>query len=80
MLRRDEAAPVLRAYSAGDRGKRAQVPNVEISGKAAVFSKIQKVCPRLTKDSPETGRIVKKLKDLENEATSLTAPIPALSC
>lgn len=39
----------------------------EISGKAAVFSKIQKVCPRLTKDSPETGRIVKKLKDLENE-------------
>ncbi|MDR2267810.1 MAG: citramalate synthase, partial [Christensenellaceae bacterium] len=37
----------------------------EMSGKGAVINKLSKVAPELTKSSPETDRIVKKLKDLE---------------
>lgn len=38
----------------------------EVAGRGAVISKIQKVSPELTKDSPETTRIIKRLKELEH--------------
>lgn len=37
----------------------------EVSGKAAVAAELKKFAPELTKESPETGRVMGKLKELE---------------
>ena len=37
----------------------------EMSGRTAVLQKIHRLCPALTKDSPETGSIIEALKRLE---------------
>ncbi len=39
----------------------------EISGRAAVLSKIKRILPQLDRDSPETLRIMQRLKELERE-------------
>ncbi len=39
----------------------------EVSGRTSVLGKMKKIAPELTKDSPELGRILLKLKELENE-------------
>lgn len=39
----------------------------EISGRTAVLEKIKKINPHLTKDSPETVKIVNQLKELEQQ-------------
>lgn len=39
----------------------------EISGRTAILEKIKKVDPRITKDSPETAKILSELKRLEQE-------------
>ncbi len=38
----------------------------EVSGRATILSKIQRVIPSVTKDSPETESIIQKLKELEH--------------
>ena len=48
-------------------GNERRFPCPEISGKAAVSVKSRRSVPDLLRIPPETGRIVKKLKDLENE-------------
>lgn len=39
----------------------------EVAGRGTILSKIQKINPSITKDSPETEIIMKKLKELEHE-------------
>ena len=39
----------------------------EVSGRSAVFAKINKIAPELTKESPETATILKKIKMLEKD-------------
>jgi 2-isopropylmalate synthase len=39
----------------------------EVSGRTTVLAKLAAIAPELNKDSPETGAIVKKLKELEHE-------------
>ncbi|NLY42801.1 MAG: citramalate synthase [Clostridiaceae bacterium] len=39
----------------------------EVAGRATILSRINEVAPHLTKDSPETKRIIDKLKKLEHE-------------
>ena len=39
----------------------------EVSGRSTIITRIQKVDPTLTKDSPETREIMAKLKELEHE-------------
>ncbi|MDR0697466.1 MAG: citramalate synthase [Christensenellaceae bacterium] len=46
-------------------GNRRRYLISEMSGKRAVINKLSSIAPELTKDSPETDQIVKKLKDLE---------------
>ena len=39
----------------------------EVSGRSAVFAKINKIAPELTKESPETTAILKEIKQLEKD-------------
>ena len=39
----------------------------EVSGRTSVLSKIKKIAPQLSKDSPELAAIIEKLKELENQ-------------
>lgn len=45
----------------------------EVSGKKAILLKIGDIAPELTKDSPETAEILKKLKELEHEGYQFEA-------
>lgn len=45
----------------------------EVSGRATVLAKINKVSPLLTKDSPETKRIIDRLKDMEHQGYQFEA-------
>ncbi|NLY10849.1 MAG: citramalate synthase [Firmicutes bacterium] len=38
----------------------------EVAGRSTILAKIQKIAPRLSKDSPETKEIMSKLKELEH--------------
>ncbi|PKM68195.1 MAG: citramalate synthase [Firmicutes bacterium HGW-Firmicutes-2] len=39
----------------------------EVAGRSSILKKIQKIAPDIQKDSPETGVIMNKLKELEHE-------------
>jgi 2-isopropylmalate synthase len=39
----------------------------EVAGRSSILKKIQKIAPMIEKDSPETAKIMSKLKDLEHE-------------
>jgi 2-isopropylmalate synthase len=39
----------------------------EVSGRTTVLAKLQGIAPELTKNSPETAEIVKRIKELEHE-------------
>jgi len=45
----------------------------EVAGRATILSKIQRVSPRLQKDSPETEAIINRLKELEHEGYQFEA-------
>ncbi len=45
----------------------------EVAGRSMILKKIQKVSPDLTKDSPETKAIIKRLKELEMEGYQFEA-------
>ncbi len=45
----------------------------EVSGRATILSKIQKIDPTITKDSPETKRIMERLKQLEHNGYQFEA-------
>ncbi|MEN6492374.1 MAG: citramalate synthase [Rectinema sp.] len=54
-------------------GNRRRFLLSEVSGKKAVLLKIRDVAPELTKDSPETAKILDKLKELEHEGYQFEA-------
>ena len=45
----------------------------EVSGKKAILLKIKGIAPHLTKDSPETGAILERLKELEHRGYQFEA-------
>ncbi len=45
----------------------------EIAGRTAVLSKIKRIAPELTKDSPETKAILERLKELEQQGYQFEA-------
>lgn len=45
----------------------------EVSGRTTVIAKVQSIAPFLTKNSPETAEIVKKIKELEHQGYQFEA-------
>lgn len=45
----------------------------EISGRSTILKKIQKICPKLQKNSPETQSIIDRLKELEHKGFQFEA-------
>ncbi|SDK74490.1 citramalate synthase [Natronincola ferrireducens] len=48
-------------------GNKRRILMSEVSGKSTVLSKIQKVNPNIKKNSPETQKLIERLKELEYE-------------
>ncbi|MDR2752011.1 MAG: citramalate synthase [Clostridiales bacterium] len=45
----------------------------EVAGKSAILSKIKRICPHLSKESPETEAVLNRIKELEHQGYQFEA-------
>lgn len=54
-------------------GNERKLLTSEVSGRSTILSKIKRISPAISKDSPETEEIMQKLKDLEHQGYQFEA-------
>jgi 2-isopropylmalate synthase len=54
-------------------GNKRKLLTSEVSGRSTILSKIQRINPQVSKESPETEEIIRRLKELEHEGFQFEA-------